>query len=183
MKVILNDYIENLGERGDVVAVKPGFARNFLLPKGLAYPDTPGNRRQFDQEQKKWEEMDLSRKTAAEKIAVDLKGVELVFERRASEKDVLFGSVSVVDLARQLADKGYEIDKRRISLDQPIKALGSFDVDVQIHRDVMVSLPVHVLRPGEELGQTEEIVTAAKAEVVDAAATAEEEVTAEVPEE
>ena len=73
MKVILNDYIEQLGERGDSVVVKRGYARNYLLPKGLAYPDTPGNRRRFAQEQKKWEEMDLERRSAGEKLASELK--------------------------------------------------------------------------------------------------------------
>ena len=91
MKVILNDYIEHLGERGDSVTVKPGFARNYLLPKGLAYPDTPGNRKRFDEEQKNWEEMDLERRSAAEKLAADLDGNKLLFERRAGERDVLFG--------------------------------------------------------------------------------------------
>ena len=149
MKVILNDYIEHLGERGDSVAVKPGFARNYLLPKGLAYPDTPGNRRRFEQEQKHWEEMDLSRRSAADALAKDMDGTELVFERRAGEKDVLFGSVTVVDVARELASRGFDLERRRIRLDQPIKALGTFDVEVAVHRDIAVTIPVHVVRPGE----------------------------------
>jgi len=105
MKVILNDYIEHVGERGDSVDVKPGFARNYLLPKALAYPDTPGNRRRFEQEQHHWEEMDLGRRSAAEGLAKGLDGVELKFERRAGEKDVLFGSVSVADIAKELRDR------------------------------------------------------------------------------
>jgi len=161
MKVILNDYIEHLGERGDVVTVKPGYGRNYLLPKGLAYPDTVGNRRRFDQEQKKWEEVDLSRRTGAEKMAHDMKGIELLFERRASEKDVLFGSVSVVDVLRGIAEKGFEIDKRRIDLENPIKGLGTFDVEVNIHRDIKLTVPVHVVRPGDQpqaaVPETEEV--------------------------
>jgi large subunit ribosomal protein L9 len=170
MRVILNDYIEHLGERGDTVTVKPGYARNYLIPKGLAYPDTPGNRRRFDQEQSRWEEMDLSRRGAAEKMAGELTGTELLFERRASEKDVLFGSVSVVDMARELADRGFDVDKRRIALGQPIKALGSFEVDVYIHRDVKVTLPVHVVRPGEEPQAAAEQETEAEAAAVEEAA-------------
>jgi len=152
MKVILNDYIEHLGERGDSVEVKPGYARNYLLPKGLAYPDTPGNRRRFDQEQKHWEEMDLSRRSAAEVLARQLDGNQLLFERRAGEKDVLFGSVSVADIANELAAKGFDIDRRRILLDHPIKELGAFEVKVSVHRDFQVTLPIQVVRPGEEPG-------------------------------
>jgi large subunit ribosomal protein L9 len=150
MRVILNDYIEHLGERGDSVEVKPGFARNYLLPKGLAYPDTPGNRRRFDQEQKRWEEMDLTRRSAAEILAKDLEGTELIFERRAGEKDVLFGSVSVADISKDLADKGFDIDRKRVMLDHPIKELGNYEVDINVHRDIKVTLPIFVVRPGEE---------------------------------
>jgi large subunit ribosomal protein L9 len=150
MKVILNDYIEHLGERGDSVVVKRGYANNYLLPKGLAYPDTPGNRRRFEQEQKSWEEMDLERRTAGERIAAELDGTKLAFERRASEKDVLFGSVSLADIHRELQARGFDIDRKRILLEHPIKELGAFDVVVQIHRDISVTLPVRVVRPGED---------------------------------
>jgi large subunit ribosomal protein L9 len=150
MRVILNDYIEHLGERGDSVEVKPGFARNYLVPKGLAYPDTPGNRRLFDQEQNHWVEMDLARRSAAEVLARQLAGTELVFERRAGEKDALFGSVSVADLTKELAVRGFDIDRHRILLDSPIKQLGSFEVNLDIHREVKVTLPVFVVRPGEQ---------------------------------
>lgn len=150
MKVILNDYIEHLGERGDSVTVKPGFARNYLLPKGLAYPDTPGNRKRFDEEQKNWEEMDLERRSAAEKLAADLDGNKLLFERRAGERDVLFGSVNVADIARELAERGFNIDRSRIRLEHPIKELGHTEVEVHIHRDINVTLPVQVIRPGED---------------------------------
>ena len=175
MKVILNDYIEHLGERGDSVEVKPGFARNYLLPKGLAYPDTPGNRRRFEQEQKHWEEMDLSRRSAAEALAKDIEGTELLFERRAGEKDVLFGSVSVADIYKELVDKGFEIDRKRIALDHPFKELGNFEVDINIHRDFKVTLPVFVVRPGEEPdreGENEVAVVDAVEAVVEEAAEA-----------
>jgi large subunit ribosomal protein L9 len=136
MKVILNDYIEHLGERGDSVAVKRGYANNYLLPKGLAYPDTPGNRRRFDQEQNNWEEMDLERRSAGEKLAASLEGTRLAFERRAGEKDVLFGSVSVADIHRELQERGFDFDRKRILLEHPIKELGAVDVVIQIHRDI-----------------------------------------------
>ena len=150
MKVILNDFIEQLGERGDSVVVKPGFARNYLLPKGLAYPDTPGNRRRFEEDQHKWEEMDTGRRSTAEVLAKDMAGTELKFERRASEKDVLFGSVSVPDITKELAEKGFELDRRRVMLEHPIKELGNFEVTINIHRDIQLTLPVFVVRPGEQ---------------------------------
>lgn len=150
MKVILNDHIEHLGERGDSVVVKPGYANNYLIPKGLAYHDTLGNRRRFGQEQKRWEEMDVKRRGAAEKLAADLEGTKLAFERRAGENDVLFGSVSVADISRELAVRGFEIDRKRIRLEHAIKELGSFDVVVHIHRDINVTVPVRVVRPGED---------------------------------
>jgi len=152
MKVILNDHVEHLGERGDAVTVKPGYARNYLLPQGLAYPDTPGNRRRFEEEQDRWEEMDLQRRSAADKLAADLKGTELVFERRAGENDVLFGSVNLVDIGRALADKGFDIDRRRIQLHEPIKELGTQTVDVRVYMDTSVAITVHVVRPGQEPG-------------------------------
>jgi large subunit ribosomal protein L9 len=150
MKVILNDYIENLGERGDSVTVKPGYANNYLLPKGLAYLDTPGNRRRFEQEQTRWEELDLQRKGAAEKLAAEMDGTKLAFERRAGEKGVLFGSVTAADIVGALSDQGFEVDKRRVTLEHPIKELGSFDITLNIHRGIDVVIPVRVVRPGED---------------------------------
>ncbi len=150
MKIILNDHIEHLGERGESVAVKAGYANNYLLPKGLAYPDTPGNRKRFEQEQTKWEEMDLSRSSAAQKLAAELDGTKLSFERRAGENDILFGSVTSADIGRALTDRGFDIDRRRILLDSPIKQLGSTDVVIHIHRGIDVTIPVRVVRPGED---------------------------------
>jgi large subunit ribosomal protein L9 len=150
MKVILNDHIEHLGERGASVVVKAGYANNYLLPKGLAYADTPGNRKRFEQEQPRWEQMDTQRLDAAQKMAAALDGVKLAFERRAGENDVLFGSVTAADVGRELAQRGFDIDRRKIVLDSPIKALGSFDVVIQIHRGIDVTIPVRVVRPGED---------------------------------
>lgn len=188
MKVILNDHIEHLGERGDSVLVKPGYANNYLIPKGLAYHDTPGNRRRFGQEQKRWEEMDVQRRGAAEKLAADLEGTKLAFERRAGENNVLFGSVNVADISRELAVRGFEIDRKRVRLEHAIKELGSFDVVVHIHRDIDVTVPVRVVRPGEDpeaavaefvaegvLEVVEEVEDGGEAEVTDTAATADDE--------
>jgi large subunit ribosomal protein L9 len=150
MKVILTDHVEHLGERGDSVTVKPGYARNYLLPKGLAFLDTAGNRKLFAQQQSGWEAMDLERRSTAEKAAAAMAGVELHFERRAGERDVLFGSVTVVDIARELEQRGFEIERRKIRLYQPIKTLGTSMVEISIHRDIAVSIPVHVGRPGDQ---------------------------------
>jgi large subunit ribosomal protein L9 len=171
MKVILNDHIEHLGERGAVVEVKPGYARNYLLPKGLAFTDTPGNRRVFEEQQERWQEMDLSRRSAAEQVRDSLKNVELRFDRRAGEKNVLFGSVTAADIAGELADKGFEIDKKRVNLAEVIKELGAFEVEVQIHRDIKVTLPVYVVRPGEPLIDSE--VDKAEADTEEAEAATE----------
>ena len=150
MKLILNDHIEHLGERGQSVVVKAGYANNYLLPKGLAYPDTPGNRKRYEQDQTKWEEMDLTRQTAAQQLASELDGTKLAFERRAGENDVLFGSVTVAEIGRELVERGFDIDRRRIMLEHPIKALGQSDVVVHIHRGIDVTIPVRVVRPGED---------------------------------
>ena len=184
MKVILNDYIEHLGERGDSVVVKRGYANNFLLPKGLAYPDTPGNRRRFDQEQNNWEEMDLERRSAGEKLAASIEGTKLAFERRASEKDVLFGSVSVADIHRELQERGFDFDRRRILLEHPIKELGAVNVEIQIHREITVNIPVRVVRPGEDPDAiAPEFVAEGRLEVPDEELAAEAENAAEVVEE
>ena len=184
MKVILNDYIEHLGERGDSVVVKRGYANNYLLPKGLAYPDTPGNRRRFDQEQNNWEEMDLERRSAGEKLAASLEGTKLAFERRAGEKDVLFGSVSVTDIHRELQERGFDFDRKRILLEHPIKELGAVDVVVQIHRDISVTIPVRVVRPGEDPDAiAPEFVAEGRLEVSDEDLETAEEPAAEVVEE
>jgi large subunit ribosomal protein L9 len=180
MKVILNDYIEHLGERGDSVVVRRGYANNYLLPKRLAYPDTPGNRRRFDQEQGGWEEMDLERRSAGEKLAAELDGVKLAFERRAGEKDVLFGSVSVADIHRELQERGFDLDRRRILLEHPIKELGAYGVQLQIHREISVSLPVRVVRPGEDPNAiAPEFVAEGRLEVPDEELAAEAETAAE----
>ena len=184
MKVILNDYIEHLGERGDSVVVKRGYANNYLLPKGLAYPDTPGNRRRFDQEQNSWEEMDLERRSDGEMLAAALEGTKLAFERRAGEKDVLFGSVSVTDIHRELQERGFDFDRKRILLEHPIKELGAVDVVVQIHRDISVTIPVRVVRPGEDPDAiAPEFVAEGRLEVSDEDLETAEEPAAEVVEE
>jgi hypothetical protein len=128
--------------------------------------------------------MDLSRRSAADSLSKDIDGTEMIFERRASEKNVLFGSVSVADIVSDLADKGFEIDRKRVMLDHPIKELGNYDIVLNIHREVQVTLPVFVVRPGEEpkRGGDEEVVDASAGEHFDPEAVVETPVQPEIAE-
>lgn len=144
MKVILNDHVEHLGERGATIEVKPGLARNFLIPKGLAYEATPANIARFKQEQKRWEVKEAKEKVDAEAQASHLTGIELKFRRRAGEGDALYGSVTSSDIAEALHERGIKIDRRRIQLAQHIKRLGTFTAEIHLHREVRVPITLHV---------------------------------------
>lgn len=150
MRIILNDHIANLGERGTVCEVKPGYARNFLIPKGLAYEATVANLERFKQEQRRWDEVQVKEKSAAEGLASQFAGVELMFVRRAGEEDTLYGSVTASDIAEALAERGIEIDRRKIQLEQHIKRLGTFTAEIHLHREVRVPITLHVKREGGE---------------------------------
>jgi len=149
MKVILNDHVPNLGDRGAVCDVKPGYARNYLIPKGLAYVLNDANRARFEQEQKRWEQKQARERTAAEDLAARLAGTELSFRRRAGEGDALYGSVTASDVADALAERGFDIDRRRIQIAHHIKRLGTHEATVHLHRDVRVPITIHVEREGE----------------------------------
>jgi large subunit ribosomal protein L9 len=144
MKVILTDEVKGLGHRGDVVTVAAGYARNFLLPKELAYPATPGNVKRLDQEKKRYDVRMAKEKDQAETIAKAVEGMTLVLKKKAGEHDALYGSVTSAELAEALAAKGVTVDKRRIDLEEPIKRLGTHTVHVKLHRDVTVGVTVEV---------------------------------------
>jgi large subunit ribosomal protein L9 len=144
MKVILNEHVENLGERGATCDVKPGYARNYLIPKGLAYLATRANQARFSEEQKKWEVRQTREKGEADVLAGRLAGLELSFRRRAGEGDALYGSVTASDVADALADKGVPLDRRKVHLAHHIKRVGSFTAEVRLHRDVHVPITLHV---------------------------------------
>jgi large subunit ribosomal protein L9 len=150
MKVILNDHIEHLGDRGTICTVKPGFARNYLIPKGFAYEATPANLARFQQEQKQWIQREAKEKGQAEALASQIAGTELRFLRRAGEGDALYGSVTSSDVAEALEVKGFTIDRRKIELGQHIKRLGTFNAELHLHRDVRVPITLHVEREGGE---------------------------------
>ena len=146
MEIILREHVDNLGRRGDVVKVAPGYARNFLLPRKLALPVNEGNRRLIERERKLAEVRETEEKQQAEALASRLSQIELTVARRVGETEQLYGSVTSADLAEALAAKGLDIDRRRIQLDDPLKALGEFTVQVKLHREVAAQLKVHVVK-------------------------------------
>ena len=150
MKVILIDEIRGLGSRGDVVNVKDGYARNYLLPKNLAREATAGNLKSVEQERKKWALLAAKEKERAEKAAGAVKGTKIVVQKRVGESGQLFGSVTANEIADALTEKGFEVDKRRIELGHPIKTLGTHDVEVRLHKDVMAQIQVEVIPIGVE---------------------------------
>jgi large subunit ribosomal protein L9 len=146
MEVILREHVENLGRRGDVVKVAPGYARNFLQPRKLALAVTEGNKKIIARERKVAEAHEAEERQTAEALASRLSQAEITIERRVGETEALYGSVTSADIAEALAAKGLEIDKRKIHLDEPIKAIGDFTVPVRLHRDVTAQLTVHVVK-------------------------------------
>lgn len=144
MEVILRDHVEHLGRRGEIVKVADGYARNYLLPRKLALPATDANRKWVERERKLAEARDVEERGAAEAIATRLNALELQINRRVGENDQLYGSVTNADIAELLTSKGFEIDRRKILLPDPIKTLGSNTVPVKLHREVTAQLKVSV---------------------------------------
>jgi large subunit ribosomal protein L9 len=145
MEVILREHIDNLGRRGDIVKVAEGYARNYLLPRKLALAVTEANKRQIERERKVAEARDAEEKVQAEAIAQRLTETDIEIARRVGENDTLYGSVTTADIAHVLDGKGFSIEKRKIALAEPLKALGEFTVPVKVHRDVTAQLRVKVV--------------------------------------
>ena len=145
MEVILREHIDSLGRRGDVVKVAPGYARNYLLPQKLALVVTEANRKQIGREQKLAEVKDAQERANAEAYGQQLEQLEIEIARRVGENNTMYGSVTSADIAHALAAKGFEIDKRKIQLPDPIKSLGDVQVPVKVHRDVTSQLRVKVV--------------------------------------
>jgi len=145
MEVILREHVDNLGRRGDVVKVTPGYARNYLLPRKLALAVNDNNKRQIEREKKLAEARDMEEKAAAEAVAARLAALDIDIARRVGENNILYGSVTSADIAQALHAKGFEIDKRKITLADPLKALGETVVPVKIHRDVTAQVKVRVV--------------------------------------
>jgi large subunit ribosomal protein L9 len=146
MEVILKQAVEKLGQPGDVVKVSAGFARNYLLPRGIAYEATPGNLKRIAQEKARLDAAENTRRSAAQELAGKIEAVSLTFSARVGEEGKLFGSVTATDIAEQLAAQGFEIEKRQIDLHEPIKALGVYRVPVRLHADVKPELKVWVIK-------------------------------------
>lgn len=161
--VLLREDVDNLGGRGEIVKVRSGYARNYLLPQGLATLATKGNLKQVEQERAALLRKAATEKATAEGQAAQMGDIALQFERRAGEHGALFGSVTSMDIAEALKAKGYEIDRRKIVLKDAIKETGSYTVPVKLHREVTLQVPVKVTAEG----------AAAEAETAETAATAE----------
>jgi large subunit ribosomal protein L9 len=144
MKVILTDDVKGLGQRGDVVNVAAGYARNFLLPKEFAYLATPGNIKRLDQEKKRYDARMAKERDAALVVAKAIEGTRLVLKKKAGEHDTLYGTVTSTELAEALKARGITVDKRRIELEEPIKRLGEHTVHVKLFKDVTVGVTVEV---------------------------------------
>lgn len=144
-QVILRTDVADLGGAGDVVDVKPGYARNYLIPQGLAYSASEGNVRQLESERQEAQVSMDRQKDRAEGLAAELEGRSVSFKVKAGEEGKLFGSVTTVDIAEQLANEGVTIDRRDIILEEPIKELGVFRVPVRLHADVRPELTVWVV--------------------------------------
>jgi large subunit ribosomal protein L9 len=144
MEVILRDDIKSLGKAGDLVRVKPGYARNFLLPKGLAYEATEGNKKRIVAENRARTVRLAAERDAAQAVAAALSAVVLSFTRKAGEEGKLFGSITTQDLAEGLAAQGHTVDKRKIELAHPIKALGEHTIVVRLHPEVHADVRVTV---------------------------------------
>ena len=148
MEVILREHVEHLGERGQIVKVADGYARNYLLPRKLALPVTEGNRKHVERERKIMEAKEADQKGQADAIAAKLSSVVIEISRRVGDTEQLYGSVTAGDIADFLKAKGFEIDRRKLILPEPIKALGTYDVPLKLHRQVTVPLKVQVTREG-----------------------------------
>jgi large subunit ribosomal protein L9 len=147
MEVILRAAVDKLGEPGDIVKVSAGYARNFLLPRGVAYEATPGNKKRIAQEKARLEAAEKARREAAQAIAATLEPVQLTFSVRVGDEGKLFGSVTSADIANQLHALGFaHIEKRMIELHEPIKALGVYKVPIRLHAGVHPEIKVWVIK-------------------------------------
>ena len=144
MQIILQEDVEKLGTRGQLVEVAEGYARNFLLPRKLGLEATPGNMKRLEKMRAAFAKKEAVEKDAAQKLAELLAGVSLTLSRKAGENDQLFGSVTSGDLSEALAAQGYTIDKRKITLAEPIKLVGEYEVPVKLHREVGANIKVTV---------------------------------------
>ena len=148
MEVILREHVDNLGKRGEIVKVADGYARNYLLPRKLALPATDGNRKHVERERKIMESREAEEKGQADAMAARLTAIDITIARRVGETDQLYGSVTSADIVEVLKAKGFDVDKRKLILPEPIKAIGDHTVPLKLHREVTLPLTVHVVKEG-----------------------------------
>jgi large subunit ribosomal protein L9 len=148
MEVILREHVDNLGRRGEIVKVADGYARNYLLPRKLALLATESNKKQIERERAKLEAREADEKRVAEAMAERMANIEVVVARKVGETDALYGSVTTSDIAEALAVKGFDIDRRKMLLAEPIKKLGDFDIPIRLQRDVTATVKVRVVAEG-----------------------------------
>ena len=144
MRLILQETIEKLGVAGQVVEVKPGYARNYLLPRGLAIPATDNNLRRLEKIKSAWAKRESAERESATQLAEVLNAVSLSMARKAGENDQLFGSVTSADITEALAAQGYKVEKRRVQLDEPIKVIGEYTVPIKLYSDITATVKVTV---------------------------------------
>jgi large subunit ribosomal protein L9 len=146
MEVILLDSVPKLGTRGQTVKVKPGFARNYLFPRKLALPATDGNKRVFQENERHLIRRDIEAAGAARTRAAKLGELRVSITVQVGEEDKMYGSVTALDIVRRLAEQGHEIDRREVMLDEPIKQLGEYTIDLRLHREVSTPVRVSVVK-------------------------------------
>ncbi len=156
MKVILKEDVPNLGRKGDIVEVASGYGRNYLIPKKIALEVTPSNLKMIEIERKAILKRLEKEKLSAEEFAQSLQKVKLTFHRKSGEKDVIFGSVTSLDIQKSLKDLGFNVDKRKILLEEPIKRLGNYTVPIKVYHDLTAEINVEVLKEGPEENSQEE---------------------------
>lgn len=148
MDVLLREDVDNLGHRGDVVRVRAGYGRNYLLPQGLAIEATTGNKRMIEEQRRVLSKREQRERATAEGEAGHLDGLEIRFDRRVGEHGILYGSVTALDIAEALKERGYAVERRRIGLRDHIKEVGDYDVVIKLHRDVTPTIKVRVRKEG-----------------------------------
>ena len=145
MQIILRKEFESLGKPGEVVTVKPGYARNFLIPRGIAYAVTKPNMARLENEKKVLQVRDLKDRRQAGDMHAKLQGLRLVIPVKVGEENRMFGSVTSADIAEVIRQRGIEVDRRKIELEEPIKRLGEFDIPIKLHREVTVNIHLDVV--------------------------------------
>jgi large subunit ribosomal protein L9 len=148
MEVILREHVDNLGRRGEIVKVADGYARNYLLPRKMALLVTTGNRQHIERERGKFEAKEHEEKSAAQAMFDRMGDLELVIARKVGDTQVLFGSVTSADIAAALSAKGFDVDRRKLQLREPIKKLGDFSVPLKLYLDVVATVKVKVVAEG-----------------------------------